>query len=109
MNRSTFTLKKNDNRKSDIVIPTSYTDIDTIHYHLPESIYPEAVPEPTQLKTVFGEYESSFILEQGKLTYIRRLRINKGTYSREHYSELMEFYRNINKADHAKVVFMSKT
>jgi hypothetical protein len=35
--------------------------------------------------------------------------MNKGTYPPESYQELIDFYKNMNKADNVKMVFVSKT
>lgn len=109
MNRSTYIPEKLESRKTNVVLRTAYTDLDTIRYHLPEGIYPEFLPEPAKVKSRFGEYESTFTVDQGSLLYIRKVKMNKGEYPAETYKELTEFYRNINKADNTKLVFMSKT
>lgn len=41
--------------------------------------------------------------------YIRRLMMRKGTFPASSYNDLIDFYRNISKADNAKMVFMNKT
>ncbi len=109
MNRSTFIPDKIESRKTKIVRSMAYTDFDTIRYHLPEEIYPEFLPEPVKLKSRFGEYESSVKLEQGKLLYIRRIKMIKGEFPPETYPELVEFFKGINKADNMKMVFLNKT
>jgi hypothetical protein len=109
MNRSTYIPEKLESRKTSIVIKHGYIDRDTINYNLPEGIYPEYVPAPVNLRTRFGEYEASYLLDQGRLIYVRKLKMNKGEFPAESYSELVEFYRNMNKADNTKMVFLSKT
>jgi transglutaminase-like putative cysteine protease len=109
MNRSTYIPEKVENRKTNVVRKMTYTDLDTIRYHLPEGIYPEFLPTPIKLKTRFGEYEASFQLDQDNLLYIRKVKMNKGEFPPESYNELIEFYRGINKADNTKIVFLSKT
>lgn len=109
MNRSSYVPEKLETRKTNVVLRTAYTDIDTIRYHLPEGIYPEFMPQPIKLKSRFGEYEAGFTLDQDKLIYIRRIRMNKGEFPPESYNELIEFYRNLSKADNTKMVFLSKT
>jgi transglutaminase-like putative cysteine protease len=109
MNRSTYVPEKLEQRKTSVVKRMAYTDVDTIYYKLPEEIYPEFIPEPFNLKSRFGEYESSFKIDQGSLIYIRKIKMNKGEFPPESYNELIEFYKNINKADHVKMVFMNKT
>ncbi len=109
MNRSTYIPEKVENRKTNVVRKTTYTDLDTIRYHLPEGIYPEFLPNPINLKNRFGEYEASFKLDQDNLLYIRKVKMNKGEFPAESYSELIEFCRSMNKADNTKIVFLSKT
>jgi hypothetical protein len=109
MNRNTYIPEKVEDRKTPVVLGLPYTDIDTIRYQIPEEIYPEFLPEPVKLQSRFGEYEASFTLEQGNLIYVRKMKMNKGNFSPQSYAELIDFYKNISKADNTKVVFMSKT
>lgn len=109
MNRSTFIPEKLEERKTNIQRRMPYIDIDSIRYKLPEEIYPEFIPEPVSIKSRFGEYESSFKVDQGGLIYIRRVKINAGEFPASTYSEFMDFYKAINKADNIKMVFMNKT
>jgi transglutaminase-like putative cysteine protease len=109
MNRSTYIPEKVESRKTNVVRRMAYTDIDTIRYHLPEGIYPEYLPLPVKLKSLFGEYEASFTLDQDNLIYIRKLIMKKGEFPPQSYNELIEFYRNLSKADNTKMVFLNKT
>ncbi len=109
MNRSTFVPEKVESRKTKVVTNFAYTDSDTIRYHIPEGIYPEFLPQPVSIKSRFGEYEVNYKLDQNTLLYLRRVRMNKGKFPPESYPELVEFYKNINKADNSKIVFLSKT
>ncbi len=109
MNRSSSLPPKNENRKNPIVLKSSYVDVDSITYFVPEEIYPEFVPPAVKLQSPFGEYESSITFSQGKLLYVRRLKMKPGEYPASAYSDLVDFYKNLNKADNAKLVFLSKT
>ena len=109
MNRSTFVPEKVESRKTKVVMNFAYTDSDTIRYHIPEGIYPEFLPQPVSIKSRFGEYEVTYKLDQNTLLYVRRVKMNKGEFPPESYPELVEFYKNINKADNSKIVFLSKT
>jgi hypothetical protein len=109
MNRSTFIPEKVENRKTNVVLKTAFTDLDTIKYHIPEELYPEYLPEPVKIKSRFGEYEATYKLEQGNLVYIRKFKKLNGTFPPESYTELIDFYKSINKADNAKIVFLNKT
>lgn len=109
MNRSTFIPEKVENRKTPFVLKTGYIDVDTIKFAIPENIYPEHLPSNSKFTSRFGTYESGFKLEAGSLIYYRTLKRNDGEFPAESYQELIDFYKNINKADNAKLVFVSKT
>lgn len=109
MNRSTFIPEKLEKRKTNIVLKTPTIDIDSIHYTLPEGIYPELIPEPVEIQSRFGEYQASYKVDDKGLLYIRRLKMNKGEWSAESYSELIDFFKAISKSDNSKLVFLSKT
>jgi transglutaminase-like putative cysteine protease len=109
MNRSTYIPEKLESRKTNVVLRTPYIDIDTIRYQIPEEIYPEFLPEPVKFSSRFGDYEASFKIDQGSLLYVRRVKMKKGEFPAESYTELIDFYKNMNKADNTKIVFVTKT
>lgn len=109
MNRRTNVPEKIADRKSKVVVRLAYTDIDTIQYNIPESIYPEFLPEPVKHKSRFGEYEASVTLDAGKLIYVRKMVMHRGEFPAESYTELVEFIRNVSRTDNAKIVFLNKT
>lgn len=109
MNRSTMMPEKTDARKYDVVMDNAFMDLDTIHYHLPDGIYPETLPQPVTIKSRFGEYENSMKLDQNGVIYTRKLKMIKGEFPAASYQELIDFYRAVNKADNSKIVFLSKT
>ncbi len=109
MNRNSFVPEKVERRTHKVVVSVPFTDIDTIEYQIPEDIFPEFLPEPVTIKSSFGEYESRFVVDQGKVIYFRRLKINSGEFPAESYQELIDFYRSITKADNVKLVFLTKT
>jgi hypothetical protein len=109
MNRSKFIPEKLESRKTDILEDFGYIDSDTIRYHIPDDIYPEVLPQPTKILSKFGEYESTYTLDQGLVVYTRRLKINKGRFPASSYQEFIDFYKSVNRADNAKLVFLTKT
>jgi hypothetical protein len=109
MSRSAFVPEQSTDRKSNVLVKTGFVDEDSVVYTIPESIYPEFVPQSIRHESRFGTYEASFVLDQGKLIYVRRLVTKEGEFPPESYKEFVEFYRNVNKADNLKMVFLSKT
>ena len=109
MNRHTYIPEKVQSRQTNVVIRMPYTDIDTIEYEIPEDVYPEFLPEPILIKSRFGEYEARCTVEQGRIRYVRQIRVEQVEYPPDSYNELIEFYKAINRADNMKLVFLTKT
>jgi len=109
MNRWSYVPEKTTERKTDIIQRTNGIDIDTIHFSIPENLYPEFLPEPVKINSKFGEYEATFKFDAGKVTYIRRMKVWKGRFPKESYNEFVDFYKNVSKADNIKLVFLNKT
>jgi transglutaminase-like putative cysteine protease len=109
MNRSTFIPKKVENRTAEVIQPKSFVDSDTILIHIPDNLYPEFLPEPIHYKSRFGEYECTVKVEQGLIVYVRKMSMKKGRFQADSYNELIEFYKNVSKADNMKLVFLNKT
>lgn len=97
------------NRQTPIEVPHAYVDTDSIEIILPENLHPEYAPEPTVIESPFGEYRSSYTVEQGKVVYHRRLRINRGIFPAEQYDALVDFYQSVANADQQKMVLKKAT
>lgn len=109
MNRIISIPEKIAERKTDVILSTNYLDLDTIKFIIPDNLYPEFLPEPIKINSKFGEYEANFKFDAGKVIYTRRMKVWKGRFPKETYNELVDFYKNANKADHIKLVFLNKT
>lgn len=109
MNRMSYVPEKMTDRKTDVITKSNFVDLDTIIYSLPENLYPEFMPQPIKINSKFGEYEANFKIDAGKIVYTRRLKMWKGRFPKETYNELVDFYKNISKADNIKLVFLNKT
>jgi hypothetical protein len=109
MNRLTGIPEKMAERKTDVVRSTNYLDLDTIKFTIPENLYPEFLPEPIKINSKFGEYEANFKFDAGKVIYTRRMKVWQCRFPKETYNELVDFYKNVNRADNTKLVFLNKT
>jgi len=110
MNKFEHSLPDNADRKSEIVLSAfDFIDVDTIKYILPTDYHMEGVANDIHFKSVFGEYSSTVKVEEGLMTYIRKLSMKGGRYPKERYKELQDFFKNISKADKNKVVLVSST
>jgi hypothetical protein len=95
---------KVDDRKMPVVQKFSYHDRDSIVFQLPKGYQVETIPKGKILITEYGEYKSSVTCENGIATYVRDLKVKRGTWPKENYPALIDFYTGIMNADKAKLV-----
>jgi hypothetical protein len=108
-NGSNETSGEQKTRRSEVIASTmAYTDIDMIEWQLPEGYTLEHTPEPVKFQSRFGEYEATVKTEGTKMIYTRRMVVNDKAHPSDTLTELMDFYKNIEKSDKAKVVLVSK-
>ena len=108
MNHTSFLPRNLSERKRDVCFKSSYTDSDSIVYVLPDAISVEYLPEGTDLDTDFGSYHTSIMLEGNKLIYVRKMSRQKGIFPKETYPAVVEFYRQVSKADNCKAILHMK-
>lgn len=109
MNRITDIPEPVEKRTSTVVRRNASEKIDSIHFSFPEGLYPEFLPPPARFVTRFGTYENEYHMDAGKLVFVRKLKMLDGEFPPDSYPELVEFFKNIVKADKAKLVLLSKT
>lgn len=109
MNRSTFVPPTVEQRRTPVVRRLAYIDVDSIHFKIPADLYLEFIPEPIKIETPYGIYESIIKFDQDGLLYVRRVEMRKGVFPASTYTQFIDFYKSINKADNMKLVFLNKT
>lgn len=109
LNKSSFIPENKEVRKVDVKLNLAYHDSDTIIYKIPDNYQIENKPNDVHLRTEFGEYSASVIIEKNMIVYTRTKKIVKGRFSPEKYVNLVEFYKKIVKADKAKLVLIKKS
>ena len=109
VNKTNYIPPEVPERKSDFILNFSYEDIDSIKFDIPLNLFPEVIPEPVTLNTKFGKYSARLINQEGALTYIRKLKMDRGRFSSEDYQEFRAFREAIVKADQMMIIFRSDT
>ncbi|WP_378182396.1 DUF3857 domain-containing protein [Aquimarina sp. SS2-1] len=93
------------NRKTPLVISRGYVDSDEYIINIPSGYEANKLPEPKELETIFGTYSYHLEkLDESKLKFTRKLKINDGKYPKEKYEEYRQFMANIRKTDKTKIV-----
>jgi hypothetical protein len=108
MNQLKSIPAKVEERKSEIVVDVAFIDSDTMVYTLPDGYALEFKPENTTISSGFGEYSASVAVNGSSLTYIRTFSFREGRYPAASYTEFIEFWKKIVKADAAQVVLVTK-
>lgn len=93
-----------DNRRMPVYRAYAFVDKDSVILHLPKGFKPESTPKGKTFATEFGEYSSTITVREDQLIYFRELKMNRGTWPKERYSALVDFYTSIVNADKVKMV-----
>jgi Domain of Unknown Function with PDB structure (DUF3857)/Transglutaminase-like superfamily len=83
-----------------------WTRLDSVLVNLPEGYKIESRPDPLSIKSPFGSFELSLKIEDRKIWVMRRLVVNNAILPKNKYGELVEFFRNVSKADKGKIVLV---
>lgn len=107
--RRTYAPAKIKERLSPIRFKFPYADIDSVIYTLPDGYKVEAVPDPVNLTSSFGEFHSNTkIVGENNLLYVRSLKVNNYSIPAENYDEYRKFFEDIVQADRMQVVLVRK-
>lgn len=106
LNKATYVPPRIEDRKTDIVLTFPYFDIDTVEYHLPQDYTIESKPDNTSFTTEFGEYSSEISIDNNRIIYVRKRKMNKGLFPSDSYDNFIDFYKKIVKADKADLVLV---
>jgi transglutaminase-like putative cysteine protease len=96
-------LKNVINRVNDVYINRGYLDVDEITYNLPEGFHVSTQPLNVSIEQSFGKYNVSAYVTGHKLIYKRSLLIKNGTYDKDKYTDLVDFYQAVYDADNYTV------
>lgn len=108
VNKHSVRFKRTKNRKNDIYFRRNMHIIDTIVYEIPVGYTYESIPKNESYDCDFGNYQTSVEHDESTITYIRKLKVNMGSYQPDKYSSLKAFYSFVRKADRQKVVLVKK-
>ena len=93
-----------ENRKMSVYKDFAYTDKDSVMIQLPEGFKMESLPRGKTISSDFGTYTTTITQNDDKVLYVRELVIIRGTWPKETYSSLVDFYSDIVSADKVKMV-----
>lgn len=94
------------NRVNPLYINRGYTDEDVITYTLPEGYHAERTLLNVNLHKEFGFYTANVTVKGNQLVYTRKMQLIDGTYSKEAYNDLVEFYQAAMDADNYSITMV---
>jgi transglutaminase-like putative cysteine protease len=101
-------LKNVTNRNNPVYINRGYLDEDEIVYNLPEGYRVATKLLELTIDKPFGKYKASMYITGNKLVYKRSLQINDGTYLKDIYDDLVDFYQTVYEADNYTLTMEKK-
>jgi hypothetical protein len=94
------------NRKTDVYINEGYTEQDEITYTLPDGYREDNEPLNVSVTKPFGTFTATSAMKNGKLIYKRKLKVLDGTYSKDTYSDLVDFFQQVVDADNQNITLV---
>ncbi|WP_183573132.1 DUF3857 domain-containing protein [Mucilaginibacter sp. X5P1] len=94
------------NRVTNVYINEGYTDEDEITYTLPEGYHLDSEILHRNLDSPFGKFSATMKVEGNQLVYKRKFRLNDGTYPKDTYQDLVDFYQSIADADAHEIILV---
>ena len=94
------------NRVNPVYINRGYTDEDEIVYNLPAGYHADMEPVNINVKKPFGNFTTTAVVIGDKLIYKRKVQIIDGTYDKDSYPELVEFYQTVADADNYNITLV---
>jgi len=101
-------LKNVTNRNNPVYINRGYVDEDEITYTLPDGYRIATKLLELTIDKPFGKYTTSMHIAGNKLVYKRMLQINDGTYPKDVYADLVDFYQTVYEADNYTLTMEKK-
>lgn len=103
-NRENYVPKQVRNRQNSVNITRGFTEIDEVTYTIPADYRLEKMPLNVNLNKSFGNFTASMVLKGDKLIYKRKFQLIGGTYDKEVYQDVVDFYQSVVDADSYNVV-----
>lgn len=105
LNRYPYNLIEEE-RKLDIEFHDEYRTIDSVEIALTEGYEIESLPPLVRLQTSYGKYQTSLVVKNKKIFYIREFEQYSGKFPATEYAGVTNFYNSIYKADRSRLVLV---
>jgi len=101
-------LRQLANRINPVCINRGYTEDDEITYTLPKGYQLQSEPIKKHIDKPFGNFIVNMSINGDKLIYHRTFQLRDGTYSKDTYQDMVDFFQSVVDADEYNVVLTKK-
>lgn len=106
LNRITEPPRQVRNRVNSVYINEGKTEDDEITFTIPAGYRLEKTPLNTSIDKPFGKFSANITLKGNQLVYKRKLQLFDGTYSKDTYADLVDFFQSVVDDDEYSVVLV---
>jgi hypothetical protein len=96
------------NRVNPVYITRGYTEEDEITYTIPKGYRLDTEPLNKSIEKSFGSFTAKMTLKDDHLVYVRKFQLKDGSYDRDTYSDMIDFYQSVADADEYNVTLVKK-
>jgi hypothetical protein len=89
-----------------VLTPNAYAE--TTKIKLPAGFEVDEMPDAVKLETAFGNYSTSYVVQDGHLLFTRKLVVRAATIPVADYSKVRSFFERIRAAEGSPVVLVRK-
>lgn len=94
------------NRATDTYINDGYVEDDEVSFTLPTGYHMDSEPLSLDIKKPFGTFKATSEFKDGKLVYHRIFKLIGGTYSKDTYQDLVDFFSDVYDSDGQNLAFV---
>jgi hypothetical protein len=101
-------IKQVRNRFNPVTITHGRTLVDEVTYTLPKGYQLDSEPLNVSIDKTFGSFSATMIIKGDQLIYTRKFKIKDGTYDKDMYQDIVDFYDAVIDADNYNVALVKK-
>lgn len=102
------TVKQVRNRLNPVTITHGRTLVDEVTYTLPKGYQLDSEPLNVSIDKTFGNFSATMTIKGDQLIYTRKFQIKDGTYDKDMYQDIVDFYEAVADADGYNVALVKK-
>jgi len=108
VDHTTSSIKHIRNRANPVTITHGRTFVDEITYNLPKGYQLDSEPLNVSIDKTFGNFTATMSIKGDQLIYTRKFQIKDGTYDKDIYQDIADFYDAVIDADNYNVTLVKK-